>query len=62
MAAQIGDSKIDKPLKFRGFIVLFAVRTGMISPPSGGSIGPFHPEVIWPNENKNAADAAFNVF
>ena len=25
-------------------------------------IGPFHPEDIWPNENENAAGAAFNVF
>jgi hypothetical protein len=45
-----------------GFECQGAVRTGLISPPSGGSIGPFHPEVIWPKENKNAADAAFNVF
>ncbi|MBK7713276.1 MAG: hypothetical protein IPJ37_21780 [Bacteroidales bacterium] len=26
------------------------------------SVGPFHPEVIWPNKNKNAAVAAFCVF
>jgi hypothetical protein len=42
-----------------GYRVMWAVWTGMISL---RSIGPFHPEVIWPNENKNAADAAFNVF
>jgi hypothetical protein len=27
-----------------------------------GFAGPFHPEVTWPNKNKNAADAAFDVF
>jgi hypothetical protein len=37
----------------------FAVLTGLISL---WSIGPFHPEVIWANENKNAARAAFAVF
>jgi len=34
----------------------------MISPPGGGSIGPFHPEVIWPNEKENAAAAALTYF
>jgi hypothetical protein len=43
-----------------GFVFLLsAVRTGMISL---RSIGPFHPEVIWSDENKNAAVAAFSVF
>jgi hypothetical protein len=26
------------------------------------SIGPFHPEVIWPNENKNAAGQHLTYF
>jgi hypothetical protein len=39
-----------------------AVRTGMINPPPGGLIIPFHPEVTWARENKMLLGAALIVF
>lgn len=44
MVVQMDPYEITKPLIYRGFVFFLAVRTGMTSPPAGGSVGPFHPE------------------
>jgi len=40
---------------------LLAVRTGLISPPFGGSIGPY-PSLVTLQEKQNDAGASLNVF